>query len=426
MPQKSKLILKAGYLVRNATVIGGSLKLIGDLNSSAPIEVIGGAPSKLQTLTWNGKDLSFTQDHNGVVKATAAYFPPTIALPNLSTIQWKHLDSLPEIQPGYDDRLWTPADLAYSNNTARNITTPTSLYASDYGYHAGSLLYRGHFVARGCEKELFVRTQGGQAFAHSVWLNSTLLGSFTGNPSFEDVNATYSLPALRSGSSYVITILIDHMGLNENFRVGDPSAKNPRGILDYNLPGRSKSDITWKLTGNLGGEDYRDSIRGPLNEGSIFAERHGYHLPGAPISSWPSVVGGPMKGLSKAGVAFYAADIPLNLPKGYDITLSLSFEDSSTSSNFTSRPAYRSQVWVNGYQFGKYVNNIGPQVDYPVPPGIWNIRGTNRVAVSLWALENGGARVANFSLKAGPAIMTGYGEIQSSPMGSWTKRRDAY
>jgi hypothetical protein len=426
MPQKSKLILKAGYLVRNATVIGGSLNLIGDLNSTAPIEVIGGAPTKLNKLTWNGNDLSFTQDQNGVVKATATYVVPKVTLPTLSTVQWKYLGSLPEIQAGYDDRLWTPADLAYSNNTARNLTTPTSLYGSDYGYHAGSLLYRGHFVACGGEKEFFVRTQGGQAFAHSVWLNSTLLGSFAGNPSLEATNATYSLPALHSGSSYVITVLIDHMGLNENFRVGDPSAKNPRGILDYTLSGRSKSDITWKLTGNLGGEDYKDRIRGPLNEGGLFAERQGYHLPGAPISTWPSVVGGPTNGLAKAGVAFYAADIALDLPKGYDVTLSLSFQDSSISSNFTSRAAYRSQVWVNGYQFGKYVNNIGPQLDYPVPPGIWNVRGTNRVAVSLWALEDGGARVANFSLKAGPAIMTGFGEVQSSPMGSWTKRHDAY
>jgi hypothetical protein len=133
-----------------------------------------------------------------------------------------------------------------------------------------------------------------------------------------------------------------------------------------------------------------------------------------------------MQGISKAGVAFYAADIPLNLPRGYDITLSLSFEDSSTSSNFTSRPAYRSQIWVNGYQFGKYVNNIRPQADYTVPPGIWNVRGVNRVAVSLWALEFGGARIGNLTLKAGPAMMSGYGEVPFSPMGKWTERMGSY
>lgn len=26
---------------------------------------------------------------------------------------------------------------------------------------------------------------------------------------------------------------------------------------------------------------------------------------------------------------------------------------------------YRAQLWVNGYQFGKYINNIGPQFSFP-------------------------------------------------------------
>jgi hypothetical protein len=31
---------------------------------------------------------------------------------------------------------------------------------------------------------------------------------------------------------------------------------------------------------------------------------------------------------------------------------------------------YRAQLWVNGYQFGKYANNIGPQSSFPVPQGM--------------------------------------------------------
>jgi beta-galactosidase len=44
--------------------------------------------------------------------------------------------------------------------------------------------------------------------------------------------------------------------------------KNPRGILNYDVTGHNMTDITWKMTGNLGGEDYMDRTRGPLNEGS--------------------------------------------------------------------------------------------------------------------------------------------------------------
>ena len=50
--------------------------------------------------------------------------------------------------------------------------------------------------------------------------------------------------------------------------------KTPRGILDYFLSGHLQRDVTWKLTGNLEGENYVDQVRGPLNEGGMFAERN--------------------------------------------------------------------------------------------------------------------------------------------------------
>lgn len=79
--------------------------------------------------------------------------------------------------------------------------------------------------------------------------------------------------------------------------------KNPRGILDYSLTGHNASDITWKVTGNLGGEDYVDRTRGPLNEGGLYAERQGWHLPKPPAEKFAS--GNPLVGIQRAGVAFY-------------------------------------------------------------------------------------------------------------------------
>lgn len=101
----------------------------------------------------------------------------------------------------------------------------------------------------------------------------------------------------------MITVVIDHMGLNENWVIGTDTMKYPRGILDFLLVGRDKSDVTWKLTGNLGGEEFVDKIRGPLNEGGIYAERQGWHLPSAPVGSWPRK--SPFEGIDTAGVGFY-------------------------------------------------------------------------------------------------------------------------
>ena len=63
------------------------------------------------------------------------------------------------------------------------------------------------------------------------------------------------------------------MGDYENWRAGDSGIKNPRGILNYTLSGHPQSDVTRKLTGNIGGEVFADKSRGPLNEGAIYVER---------------------------------------------------------------------------------------------------------------------------------------------------------
>lgn len=424
----SAAIVKAGYLLRAVESKGNSLRLVGDLNTTTSIEIIGGAPQALQQLTFNGKELKFKQDHNGVVTATATYQKPKVSVPNLSTVGWKVLDSLPEIQSSYDDSAWTAADHTYTNNTVRNLTTPTSLYASDYGYNTGNLLFRGHFTATGKESSLYLSTQGGSAFGHSLWLNDHFVASFYGGDKYSNWNHTYSLPAATTaGKKYVITVLLDNMGLDENYDVGDDEMKNPRGILDFSLNGHDKKDVQWKLTGNLGGEDYRDRTRGPLNEGGLYAERQGYHLPGAPTmgSEWKTSDKGPMEGIPAAGVSFYATTFDLSLPKGYDIPLAFTFRNSSTNTSATT-PSYRCQIYVNGYQFGKYVYNIGPQDTFPVPEGIFNYQGSNYVAVSLWSLEKEGAKVDSLQLVAGTPIQSGYGPVEPAPQTGWEKRDGAY
>jgi len=355
-------IVKAGYLLRTVEVSGNTLALTGDLNATTPIEVIGGAPTKLKTLTWNGQSIHFKQDKTGVVTATASYKAPKYTVPSLSSCGWKSIDSLPEIQSTYDDSLWTKADLTYSNNTARNLTTPTSLYASDYGYNTGNLLFRGYFTATGSESSIYLSTQGGSAYGMSAWLNGTFIGSFAGYDAAMNSNVTFLLPNIAASKTYVLTVLLDNMGLDENGEAGSSMMKNPRGILDYDLTGRDKSAVSWKLTGNLHGEDYEDRTRGPLNEGGLYAERQGYHLPGAPTSGWKDSPGGPLSGVTAPGVQFYATTFDLDMPTGYDIPLSIQFGNGTDLVNGTYQRAIRCQIYVNGYQFGKWVSNIGPQV----------------------------------------------------------------
>ncbi|KAK3720145.1 hypothetical protein LTR37_003969 [Vermiconidia calcicola] len=395
--EASTVIVKAGYLMRNATMSGDTLNLVGDFNATTDVEVIGGAPVNLATLNINSQASEFTQDEYGVA-STSVSFHPDISVPLLSSLNWKYIDSLPEIKPGYDDSLWRNADLPQSYDDKINITTPVSLLGADYGFLTGTLLFRGHFTANGNENDIFLETQGGSAFGSSVWIGDTYVGSWAGNDAAANGNDTYTLPNLQSGTEYVITVVVDQQGMDENYVVGENEMKSPRGILRYRLSGHAATDVSWKITGNLHGEDYEDKTRGPLNEGGLYAERQGYHLPGAPIDSWSSS-GGPTEGISSAGIAFYGAELELDLPAGWDVPLSFTFTNATSADALgSSASAYHVQLYVNGFQYGKYKNHIGPQTSFPVPQGIWNYHGTNYIAFALWSLEPDGAKVEGLEL----------------------------
>lgn len=115
-------------------------------------------------------------------------------------------------------------------------------------------------------------------------------------------------------------------------------------------------------------------MRGPLNSGGLYGERHGFHLPGYDASDWaPVTLPHPDR---TPGVSWYRAPVRLALPAGQDVPLSL------VVSRERSRH-YRALLYVNGWMVGIYVSDLGPQQSFPVPPGLWRARGDNTVAVAV-------------------------------------------
>jgi beta-galactosidase len=445
-PSKDVVILKAGYLIRTANLIGTRLRLTGDVNATTEIEIISSPAKHLQSISFNGEELKTSKSANGKISGTVRYNPPKFDIPDLSNLEWKFLDSLPEVMTSYDDSAWTSCTLKSTHNP-RPLNTPTSLYSMDYGYHTGSVFYRGHFNANGQESNVWLNVSGGIGFGHSVWLNDTFLGSWAGSSANSTIVHNVSLPlALSRGSPYVLSILIDHMGQDEE-APGTDAIKFPRGILNYGISGHGQSDVSWKLVGNLGGEQYQDLVRGPLNEGSMYAERQGYHYPNPPDSKWKK--SNPVKdGLSHAGVGFYTASFRLSIPSGWDVPMSVVFSNSSLNDSGNGRGNYRCQLYINGYQFGKYsksasghgsmvqitqpanlnfaVNNLGPQTAFPVPEGILNHEGENYIALTVWAQDKLGAALEGLKLLPTSVIKSGYSKPQPAPQPTWVQREGAY
>ncbi|ORY56836.1 beta-galactosidase [Pseudomassariella vexata] len=397
------VIVKAGYLVRSASISAGALYLVADFNASTAIEVIG-APSNVSTLYINGDKTNYATNSLGSWLTNLTLPEISYDVPDLPSLVWHSLDSLPEITSSYDDSAWPAADHPNTTNPAgQPLLTPVSLYGSDYGFHIGALLYRGLFTASSTNSSLFLSTRGGWAFASAVYLNGSFVGSFVGGPREEWSNATYILPTLSSGDSYVLTVIVDNMGFEED-TPGVDDMKSPRGIIDYSLSSSNGTDtpITWKITGNLGGEEYADHARGPLNEGGFFAERQGYTAPD-PLSD------------------LFDLDLPSD---EWDIPLSFVFQNDTSAAG--GNGAYRVLLFVNGWQFGRYVANIGPQTRFPVPEGILDYKGTNWLGVLVWALEEGGAKVEGLGLEAGTPVLTGRKKVVVVDSPAWSERNVAY
>jgi len=317
--------------------------------------------------------------------------PHTISLPTLDT--WKVSGSLPEIDPDFDDSSFTVADLTKTNYTnLPPLAGSQVLYSQQYGFYGGNLIFRGRFNASGQETAVNLTVQYGFAGGYTAWLNGVFLGSSQGNATISLSTDSWAIPsgALRVNQLNVLVVFQDHMGIIETNTNG---GKEPRGIRGYALVGGNTTFDSWTLQGNLGGAAGAvDAFRGYLNEGGLWAERVGAHLPGFPDDSWAT--GTPLSGVSKAGINFYRTTFELPVSVGIDAPVRLSVTRSTAAvvSNF------RLQIYLNGWQIGKYVNSIGPQTIFVLPASILRRKSANTLGVSVWAMDGSGATVAGLQL----------------------------
>lgn len=406
--------------MRRAVISDDLLQLYADFNTTTVSEMeVFGVPQDITTISINDKPVSVDSKTGLSWKFKISPASPALSIPDLGSLTWKYADSLPEISANYDDSQWPNANLSKTYNIRFPNKTPVSLFSGDYGFHAGSLMFRGKFTANGREKTLRLNTQGGSAFGTSVWFDGKYLGSWTGTAEARSHEDTFTLPALKAGQKYTFTVLIDQMGYEEDGLVGQDIMKTPRGILDFQLDQHNQSDVAWKITGNLGGENYHDRARGPLNEGALFAERQGWHLPSPPSESWPAT--NVTKKLSPGAIGLFTTEFDLAMPKGYDIPLYLSIANSTRPA-----PAYRAQIFINGFQFGEYINHIGPQTDFILPEGILDYSGRNWLAITLWSQSDSPVGLDGVRLRTGAQLATGYGPVTTVEAPIYQKRNGAY
>ncbi|KAJ7196639.1 glycoside hydrolase family 35 protein [Mycena pura] len=394
-PDIPSVLVLGPYLVRSATAHGSTLQLTGDLNATATLDVF--APKQFKSVTWNGAAVRATTSALGSLRGTVV-FPaslPAAKIPVLADLDWRCADSLPELGAAFDDSTWVVANKTTTQRPQQPTAGKARLFRglAAYGFHAGQWVWRGHFTGNATGVQLSI--QGGFSFGYSAFINGHFLGSGQGSsidqsgvdllsPTF-----TFTQAQLVDGDN-VLTVVHDSTGLNEDYNINDEH-KMPRGIRGYKLLSADGNDFTeWRLAGNIGGENAPDFVRGPYNEGGWWFERVGAHLPGFDDSAWNSSCT-PLAGSTKAGVTVYRTTFDLDLPTGTDIPLAFDFALDTAA-------PYRTLIFVNGWQFGRFSSSLGPQVSYPIPEGIINHHGKNEVLVTLWALDSIGAKMSTLEL----------------------------
>jgi hypothetical protein len=277
----------------------------------------------------------------------------------------------------------------------------------------GNHIYRATFNSTSSPPTgIALNITGGNAFGYSAWLNSQYIGSYLGL-SYTGIGAISLLFANATlntdGKDNVLVVVMDNSGhdLRE-------AAVDPRGITNATLLGPSDrsaggggySFTSWKIAGTAGRERNIDPVRGPLNEGGLYAERIGAHLPGFPDGDWETVTGRPTLAVPGAGIRVFRTVVPMHVPDGLDVSVSFRLTAPGGTTNLSSSSStltptrvqgYSNRVrvllFVNGYQYGRFNPYIGNQVEFPVPPGILDYDGDNTIAVTVWSQSAEGVEV---------------------------------
>lgn len=294
------------------------------------------------------------------------------------------------------------ANLTNSTNPTPPASNNPVLYVDEYQIHVGTHIYRATFPGTSTASGVYLSITGGSAFGYSAWLNGGFIGSYLGSStstagavSLSFANATLASSDGAAAADNLLVIVMDNSGHDQT-----TGATNPRGTSNATLLGAPGEAFTeWKMAGTAGRETNIDPVRGPYNEGGLYAERVGAHLPGFPDVSWPTLSSSSSLVVPGAGVRVFRTTVPLSIPTGLDVSIAFQFSapgsNSSSSSTFVSEYSnqVRALLFVNGYQYGRFNPYIGNQVNFPVPTGILNYHGDNTIAVTVWSQSAEGAEV---------------------------------
>ncbi|WP_157085794.1 beta-galactosidase [Devriesea agamarum] len=366
--------------------------------------------------------------------------PVSVSAPELTWIARRDDD---EFRPDFDDSSWQVADSTVGSTPWQGPGTQgVVLDSNHYGFYEGAVWYRARFTLAdlpgdGGQLRLIGNGGTGQpphgkapAFMQ-VWLNGHYLGAATADGTWQ----TLPIPPVTSkdtgvpsdrvepvetgaqecagpnlasgygpgaehdfapGREVVLAVLVHNLGQNLDWSDDGLSRQN-RGLFDAELP--ATEAVMWRLQGAIDRDTPWDTARTIYNVGGLGGERHGWYLPELPADPASHAAAADSAGVpagwsstsslvaDRPGVCWYRASVTLDVPTDQDTAWQLVI-DSSRFEEGRHDPC-QIVLFVNGWNVGVFIGDIGPQNAFTVPLGLLNQRGANTVVAVISAKAAG-------------------------------------
>ncbi|MEU5316216.1 beta-galactosidase [Streptomyces sp. NPDC021056] len=362
-------------LVRSVTLEGSTVHLTGDTTAVTGLEVWG--PRGIGQVTWNGQPVpTRVSATNSLIALKPLPGVGAVSLPALDR-GWRRRTENPESAPDFDDSAWRQADKESSFSTTPVPEGQPVLFADDYGFHYGDVWYRGRVTGAEGAKSVSLAYSTGTQGLLMAWLDGEPLGTHrmpvpdkkSARKGTWTDTADFEVPEkLRERDEHVLSVLVRRMQHDMDGESLD-THKAARGLTSVWFKGASPK-VSWRLQGAAAA----DPVRGPLNNGGLFGEREGWHLPGHDDGDWKPVR--LPRGERRQGVTWYRTSFRLSVDPGVDASIALTLDDDR-------KRAYRVQIFLNGWNMGQYINDVGPQHTFVLPNGVLRTRGANTLALAV-------------------------------------------
>ncbi|MET9388818.1 beta-galactosidase [Streptomyces sp. NPDC006624] len=375
-----RLLVYGPALLRSAELRGSTVHLTGDTIGETGLEVWG--PPGLTHVTWNGRAVPTRISASGSLLALRPL--PGVTRPALPALDgWRRRTENPESEPDFDDSAWTVADRKTTFSTTPVPGGQPVLFADDYGFHYGDVWYRGTWTGDGDVTSVSLAYSTGTQGLLMAWLDGEPLGTHRmpvpgkarARRGTWTAKAAFTLPEElrerlreRGRGRHVLSVLVRRTQHDLDGAARD-THKAARGLTAVTFEGAGP-EVTWRIQGATA----PDPVRGPMNNGGLYGEREGWHLPEHDDRDWKDVE--LPRSDRRQGVTWYRTGFRLDVDPGVDASVGLVLDDDPGR-------AYRAQIFLNGWNLGQYVNDVGPQHTFVLPNGILRTRGANTLALAV-------------------------------------------